>query len=574
MKFIKKHIKLIIVLLIVAIGVTVYFVYQDKKKKAEALAMMDSGFDTQTVTRQTVSNYVSLTGTIKANDSRTVYSSINEVEVLSVNVKVGDYVNKGDVVAVLDSSSLEDKLATAKRSLANTQQKTALSLAKAQKGVNEALEDAVYGVRDANKDIERAGRDYGYTEGDKDNAWQDWQDALEDYEDAKEDYERAHKQYKRLKKNADKIQYGGVTYYYDSESEGATEDSKTRKDLKTLVDSLEDARDKAEDAATSAERAYTSKVQGLEKEYRSYDDAETKKEDKNRENGRKLEDAQISLQEAQLNAANSTDELNDQIKDYEKRIEKCQVKAPISGVVTSVKMEAGDETANDKNVICVINDTSCYKVEGTVDEYDIYKLSEGMSAVIKTEATGDYEMKGKVTFVSPTPESSSDSSNSGSGSSGSSSSAAYPVEVLIGFLDEKARIGMTAQTNILTQTADDVLTVPYDCITQNADGDFVVYAKTGKEADSTEAESGEDSSDKGRGMRMGGPPRPGMGGDSDDGNDISKIKAIGKEIKVDKILEADYYTAVRGEGLREGMEVYEIPSSDYDDSAGAGDIMF
>ena len=569
MKFIKKHQKLLIFILIIAIAAAVVVTYKMKKKKADELAQINNRPATQTVTRQTISNYVSMTGTIKANDSQTVYSSLNEVEVLSVNVKVGDTVKKGDVLAVLDSSSLEDKLATARRSLAIAEQKNALSLAKAQKAVNEALEDAAYGVRDSNLAIERAGTDYGYTEGSKDDAWQDWQDAIEDYEEAKEDYERAHKQYKRLKKNADKIQYGGVTYYYDSESEGATEDSKTRKDLKTLVDSLEDDMDKAEKAATIAERSYVKENQGLEKQYREYDDATTKKEDKNRENGRKLEDAQISLKETQLTISGSNDELKDTIKDYEKKIEKCTIKAPLSGVVTSVKMEAGNETSNENNVICVINDTSSYKVEGTVDEYDISKLTEGMDAIIKTEATGDYEMKGRVTFVSPTPEITSNSSGSGTSNS---ASAAYPIEVLIGYLDEKARIGMTAQTNILTQTEEDVLTVPYDCITQEPNGDFVVYAvdETGSGSADAKGETPDVKNDP-----SGSPAGQNTADAAEFGNNIDTIRALGKKIVVEKLLETDYYTAIRGEGIKEGLEIYEIPGSDdYDTSAGAGDVLF
>ena len=72
---------------------------------------------------------------------------------------------------------------------------------------------------------------------------------------------------------------------------------------------------------------------------------------------------------------------------------------------------------------------------------------------------------------------------------------------------------------------------------------------------------------------MGGPPGMDMGSEASGSNDIAKIRAIGKEIVIQKILETDYYTAVKGEGLREGMEVYEISSDDYDTSAGAGDIM-
>ena len=139
---------------------------------------------------------------------------------------------------------------------------------------------------------------------------------------------------------------------------------------------------------------------------------------------------------------------------------------------------------------------------------------------------------------------------------------------------------MTAKTNILTKTAEDVLTVPYDCITQNLDGDYVVYAVdeskvtvAGEDQGKPGFSEASDDSEGGSGMpggpggRPGGPGGPpGFGGSSDDEeNDISMVRAMGKEIVVEKILEADYYTAISGEGLREGMEVYKVSSSDEDD---------
>ena len=576
--FFKRHKKLIIIGVIIIVAVAAFFIHKKLSKPHVDMEAMSSGPETGTVTRQTISNYVSMTGTIAANDSQTVYSTINNLEVLSVRVKVGDYVNAGDVVATLDSSDYEKKLASARTSLSVQQSKSALTVAKAEKAYNQAVEDAATAAKTAGESVADSQKDFAYNEGDKDDAYSDWQDALEDYEDAKKDYDEAHKKYKKLKKNKDSVKFKGVTYYYEAPSDDAT--AKTVSDLKSEVEKLETARDNAEDSATKQERAYISAVHSLEKQYRTYNKSLEDQEDKEKEYSRKIESAAQDLYSARLDASNASDELKDRIEEYEKNIDKCSIKAPISGVVTSVKMEVGDETDGDNNVICVINDTSSYKVEGTVDEYDIAKLSEGMKAVIKTESTDDVEMTGVVTFVSPTPESSSSGSGSGSGESNSSSgSAAYSVKVLIDELDKDVRIGMTAETNILTKTAEDALTVPYECITQNLNGDYVVYAVSSSKVTVADEDKDKPGFSKEEGGNeeggRGGPGGPGGRGGQDGeaaGGDvsISQIRSMGREIVVEKILEADYYTAVTGEGLEEGMEVYVVSSAseeetDFDD---------
>ncbi|MBR6328998.1 MAG: efflux RND transporter periplasmic adaptor subunit [Lachnospiraceae bacterium] len=579
MKFIKKHKILLIILILIIIGAVV-FVAMKKKKESEMAADTGPSLETETVTRQTISNYVSITGTIAANDSQTVYAGINEVEVKDVLVEVGDEVTEGQVLAILDSSEFEDKLASARNDLSIQQQKTALSLAKAQTSYADTVEDAAYAMRDAQEAVDEAVIEYKNNETDKHYTWEDWQDAIEDYNDAEKEYNEAKKKLKKLRKNKDSVTYDGKTYFYDSDGETDSDGNEVSTlglhDLKKVVEDLEDKMDSAQKSAEKAKHSYESAEQGLDKDLRSYSGKLEDKDDKQREEARKIRDAQAEVYSTQLDAQNSTSQLEDQIKNYEKNIEKCSIKAPISGVVTAVKIEKGDETGSEKNVICVINDTSSYKVEGSVDEYDISKLSEGLSAVIRTEATGDTEMTGKVTYVAKTPETASSSSDGES----SSKSSGYPIEVLIDKIDDDVRIGMTAKTNILTKTAEDVLTVPYDCITQNLDGDYVVYAvdeskvtvagedqgKPGFSEASGDSEGGS-GMPGGPGGRPGGPGGPpGFGGSSDDEeNDISMVRAMGKEIVVEKILEADYYTAISGEGLREGMEVYKVSSSDEDD---------
>ena len=91
-----------VIVLILAGGFGVHALNRQKAKKAMAEQM--SQVETTTVTKQNLIDSISVTGTIASADARDVSAIASNVKVKTVNYKVGDYVNAGDVVAVLDSS--------------------------------------------------------------------------------------------------------------------------------------------------------------------------------------------------------------------------------------------------------------------------------------------------------------------------------------------------------------------------------------------------------------------------------------------------------------------------------------
>lgn len=514
--FLKRHIKLLVVVFIIVL-VAIFIINKKNADMKKAAMESYNNIATETIERQTISNYVSVTGRIVANDSQTVYSTVNDLEVMSVNVEVGDYVEKGDVIAILDSSEFEKKLATAEKELSVQRQKDSLKLKQAAEDREDRMIDAVDSAKDNQTEIDYAATDYGYVVRDKEDAYKDYQDAIEDYEDAKSEYKEAKSKYDKLKKRGGSVKYGGVTYSEDGEKE-----ENDKNDLKKVVESLESDRDAKEDKMEDARRSYEKACQEVEKSGRTYDKAVESAADTAESNQRKIDEANDEYIEKALDTSISTDQQEDQIDQYKKEIEKCTIIAPISGVITSVDIEAGDETSNDNNNICVIQDTSVYKVEGTVDEYDVSEISVGMKAVIKTEATGDLEMTGVVSFISPTPKT---SGSSGDSNSNSSSAAEYPIKITLDDIDSAVRIGMTAETNVLIDSVEDVLTVPYDCLSQNDKGEYVVFIP----------EKSENMEDNRR------------------------------EVVVEKGLETDYYVEISGDEISEGMEVIVPEDMDSED---------
>ncbi len=312
---------------------------------------------------------------------------------------------------------------------------------------------------------------------------------------------------------------------------------------------------------------------------------------------RTISNNMVSVVETQLNNITSNDEAEEKIRDYEKSLDNCNIAAPISGLVTSVSVVEGDEY-DEKSTICVIQDDSSYIVKGNVDQYDISEITESMNCVIKTDATGDDQMEGILSFVSPVPEgSSSDSSQSSStgiGSSSSSSSTNYPIEISIKGRDDRLRIGMTAEASIMVESKEGVMAVPYDAIEEDEDGSFYVN----KAVDASEAGPEEMPGDMEKPEKPEGAPedfdesklpgdfrKPGetaqktkysanpianliaekIIGQSAEELYASKEETPTKKVKVEKGLETDYYTEIISDELKIGDQVL-ISGSDSDSS--------
>ena len=207
----------------------------------------------------------------------------------------------------------------------------------------------------------------------------------------------------------------------------------------------------------------------------------------------------------------------------------------MSGTITAVGVEAGDSYSGGD--MFEISDTSNLVISTTVDEYDIGNVKKGQKVVILTDATGETELEGEITYVAISTGSSSLSSSSGSGSgnsngssgsgSSSTSSSGYEVKIKINKKNSALRIGMTAKCSIILEEADDVYAVPYDAIHTNSNDENVIYVK-----------------DTSTGTKS--------------------------EITVTKGMESDYYVEISGDGLSEGLQVI-IPTDKTESSSSSSD---
>ena len=97
----KIVISIVAAVLIIAIGISVYVVISKKSRTTVALAEVTVGDITETL---------KLSGTVNS-ENRASLEILDGTYVKSVNVRVGDAVKKGDVLATFDTSSLGDVVA-------------------------------------------------------------------------------------------------------------------------------------------------------------------------------------------------------------------------------------------------------------------------------------------------------------------------------------------------------------------------------------------------------------------------------------------------------------------------------
>ena len=255
---------------------------------------------------------------------------------------------------------------------------------------------------------------------------------------------------------------------------------------------------------TAVNTAYQNEV----KAQTAYDEALRAQAETIRSANNTLSSTNENYQKSALTKGDSTEELKQQLEDLQTSLSNCIVTAPIGGVITSLIVKSGDTYVDGE--IMTIQNCENYTISAQVDEYDISELKEGMQVVIKTDATREDELEGVVSFISPTA----------TATTGTSTDATYEVTIDILTKDDRLKLGMTAKLNIIVDEIKGVLTVPYDAISTNENGESYVTVM----------------------------------------NQTNQPNQMTQQIPVEIGMESDYYTQIISDKLSEGMKVV-IPSA-------------
>lgn len=330
---------------------------------------------------------------------------------------------------------------------------------------------------------------------------------------AKSDYEKAEREYNDAMNYNAMAEYMGSAPYSQKKTEEITkkyQEAKQKYDetvekfkieniekqlrayenqLENAVDNLEKVRDSAKSALDSAETALNSAQLAYDKAVADYENTGKVNENSAESYSIAVKNAQDALDtakkdydlavrqaEAELASLKKTAEqqrtvsgLNDPqviiLQNLKDKLEYAEVLAPCDGVITAVNAEEGAAAAG---VLFTIENLDSLVVSASVGEYDIPYISEGMEAVIRCDALNGEEFGGKISEIAPVPEASSAYSSSNSGTS-------YKIEATIDSDNDKLLTGMSAKLNIISERKAGALTVTYDALSTDENGNDVVY---------------------------------------------------------------------------------------------------
>lgn len=500
--WIKKHKKLAVFLCIAIIIAAAVLTIRHKAQAAMA-QLAELTEETAVVEKRSIQSSVSSTGTIISDKTRSITATLTGMEVLTVDVEVGDVVQEGDTICTFDTSKLENNLEDAEKSLSAAKTQTSVTVNNAKRALEQAVETQNYQIESAARNVISAGEAYN--------------SAREAYDEAQSRVGEAYDEMRSAKKKLDELSYSDANYkttqaYSDYQAKleayniAVQENNSIKADPNSTAEQLNEASAKeinaaaelnAAEAALKATLEYNqtaanekakaeaeANYKSAKATYDSLDSSMSNLESALRNAKTALDNAQATyeytvssqqnqyegsrdnLKSARASAGVATQQQENAVDTYQEQIEKGTLKAGISGTVTAINVKQGDTYAG--GVIATIQDCSAFVVSAEIDEYDIADVKLGMKAVFKTDATRDEQLQGEVIFISPTPT--------------QGSNVTYQVKVKINSPIDRLRLGMNAKLNIILRETADVLTVPYDAVQQDENGNDVVYVVTRTES--------------------------------------------------------------------------------------------
>ena len=317
-----------------------------------------------------------------------------------------------------------------------------LSAEKAVTAAARAIDDAGTALNRAKADLQRA------EENTLDSAKDSLTNAANAFNDAQRSYDRAVSDLERARSNAvdsatDKLTSAQNAY---NDAERAYE-----KALQDKIRAIDNHSDSSTTGLANAQRAYQDSLRQLESSQNNVISAQNSLEQA--EGRGESQGSNVEIQE--LNLRRLTTQLAE-----------CYVYATAGGVITEINAKVG---AAPGGIMFVIEDTEDLYVSARVREHSVSSVLTGQGAVITTDATGDREYDGIVTFISPRAVS-------------AAGSTSVEFEVRAGLLrpDPGVRIGMNAFLNIIVEEKPGVYAVLNSVIVTNENGSFVYADENGE----------------------------------------------------------------------------------------------
>jgi multidrug efflux pump subunit AcrA (membrane-fusion protein) len=320
----------------------------------------------------------------------------------TVNVKIGDSVNEGDVLARLSNvSQAEAQLASANLELVDAQY-TMDTLVRTSDANLAFVWNAYMNAQEVRAEAEREWEDLNV-----DNIDDDIEEAESDLRDLEEDLDDAKDEFAKFE-DLDEDNSRRQTAEDDLESaqEAYNKARRDREELTRERDSVRAALDAA--LASEAEAKYQLDLSsdGVNKDELTF--------------------AQARLDNAQAQVAAAESALSNYI-----------LSAPFDGVVADVAVSIGEQVGAESRAVSIV-DTSSWVVETSdITELEVVDIEVGQAVLLTADALPDVEMSGVVTSISQS-------------SYIQSGDVLYTVYIAVDDVDGRIRWGMTVEVTFET----------------------------------------------------------------------------------------------------------------------------
>ena len=494
MKKKKKITKKKVIIAIIIVVIAIFIFTNANKNNSEEVSKPEI----ETIEKRTIAKSISATGTINSTNTKNVVSTLTGSEILSVNVKKGDKVNVGDVICTFDTSTLQQNLNIAQASQSTSQAQANLGVESAHRNLNDAIVNKNTQVNSSQQDINSAKTAYDNAVNQLNNinnSIVEKQAQLNSFAGQQADLASIEQNY-----NNKKIEFENATSAYNAEKanydagilngtivENTPEDSNKKQSLTTLQANAKTA----ESAFLTAQAEYNTKQAGMapinalaseiaslqaqkaqieptisqlkatyDKMITAYNSVVSTADSTIESMKDNVKNSELAASSSSLASASQINTLKDQIADG-------VVKSTVSGTVTNVNVKKGDLYTG--TAIATIEGTEEFIVEAEIDEYEIPDIEIGMKVLIKTDATRDEEMEGRITYVASSAT--NNAVNAGMATTGTAvSNATYKVEIALDSVNDRLRLGMNAKLSIITEMEEDVWAVPYNAVYNRDNG--------------------------------------------------------------------------------------------------------
>jgi len=388
---------------------------------------------------------ISASGAVQSGNSHSVYSTL-AFRVDAVFVQEGDYVEKGDVLAQLDTESLKLDIRQQLASLDSADTNTDLDIDARLRSYQDARERASLNVDNSRRSYELlASQVYDGVHPEIVSARTAVDNARDALDNAGNDLENRMQSY-----NDSEFMYGLGELSRQS------------------LDNNHAALEASQRAFDSAQRAYDSAVSNQQNLLRRlYNDVETARrnfESTQLASQQEVAGTRRSYENAVAAASNEPARIN--LERLENQLRDATITAPISGTVTNVYAK---ESAPGNGLLFIIEDLQSLEIATRVREFDVTDVQPGMPVIIRSDATGDRDIQGTVKSIAPTSE------RTVAGATIRANVVEYETIVTVDEPDAGLKIGMNTRMRIVLDTKESVLHVPYDAVFEAEDGSFSLF---------------------------------------------------------------------------------------------------